>query len=335
MNCPKGAIRSAALLLAAACAACCGAGALGAEKKPPVKKPPAKKPAVVRPRKVQKPSTHQLAQLERQAARFSTAGVVKVIEAGEIKEEKDRPEIEGDNRHSWVTRQYGQRAQRVRCQVLEMLRGPKDTKEIVVLVRHFDYHGVQRLLRDKHPKRRNPKAEEVIKGSSLGVGEKCLMLLAVDENLAPLAGGKGKAYSTVCNPLYGPPAEAVKRVREISARIRKYQNPPAAGQAQLAATARYLKKLESGDYGVRAKAHEALVKIGPPIMKLLEKNARENKDLEVRLRCRKILDDVKPLPGGHSDDWAGNYVIKKVEPKEAGEEKDGKKLEVEALPVVK
>jgi len=324
-----------AILLLLAAFSATGWSSLGrsAEKTPVVKKPPVKESVIVRPRKVQKLSGSQLTQLERQAARYSTAVVVKVIEAGEIKEEKDRPEIEGDQRHSWIARQYGQRAQRVRCQVTEMLRGDKSAKEIAVLVRHFDFYGVQRLLREKHPKRQNPKADDVIKSASLGVGEKCLMLLAVDENLAPLAGGKGKVYSTVYVPLYGPPAEAVKRIREISAKIRTYQSPPAPSKAQLAATARHLRALESSEYAVRAKAHEALVKIGPPIMNLLSKAGRENKDLEVRLRCGKILDDIKPLPGGHPDDWAGKYVIKKVEAKEDGEGEDEAKAEV--LPVVK
>ncbi len=276
-----------------------------------------------KPRPPDKINKQQLAMLEHEAARFSTAAVVKVVAAAKPDDEKAPPQMPQRNPVMWRggARQFAGKAQRVRCEVAEMLRGPEGVKEITVMVRHFDYYGPQRRLRAKNPKKRVFSEEETLKEACFKKGQKYLLLLAVDENLKPDKGARGPVYATVRMPLYGPPAEALKIVREITRKIREYQKPPKPGEKQLAAAGKHLEALKSREYGVRRKAHEALVKLGATVRDLVAGAGKKTADLEVRLRCKKILEDIKPIPGGRPDDWAGDFVIKKVEAAE--EEKDG------------
>jgi hypothetical protein len=278
-------------------------------------------PPKIKPREVPKTNAYQLKQLSTQVARFSTVAVVEVVEAGEMKDDEKRPELPLENRFAFQFRQTGPKVQRVRCKVVQMLRGPAGAKEIEVLFRHPDIRDAQRRL--MAARRRNAGLEEMEKLAAVTAGEKYLVVLAVDPNAGPRDGGKGEVYSTLSTPLFGPPPEAVKAVREMVARIRRYQRPAKPTEKQLAAAAAHIKELESAEFGKRRQAHEALVKLGPEVRDLLERSGRESPDLEVRLRCEKVLDDIKPIPGGQPQDWAGSYVIKKVEAAEEKDEKDG------------
>jgi hypothetical protein len=301
--------------------AACGEAEAETEIKPRVKKVPP--PA-------QKLNDYHRAQRKREVAQFAIAAIVKVIDAGVVFEEKDRPQLPNDNRNSWRMQQFGVRAQRVRCEVVEVMRGLGKVKEIEVLVRHFDFYGAQSRLRNKDPKRQQPKVEDAIAEGACFKGEKYLVLLALDENLKPGKGRKGPVYSTVRVPAYGAAADLTKLYREMGARIRRYQKPATPTREQLAAADKHIKSLESKTYAVREKAHRALLAIGPMLMKHLKATQGKTKDLEVRLRCAKLLDDMKPLPGGRPEDWAGKFIIKKVEEKKEEDEKDEEKKEAAA-----
>ncbi len=273
-------------------------------------------PGAEKARPPDKITKQQLGQLEGQAARFSTAAVVEVILALKAEDEKAAPALPQNNRFGirfGGARQFAGKAQRARCRVVEMLRGPQGVKEITVVLRHFDYYGPRRRLQTKDPKKGAPAEKDILTEASFGKGQKYLVLLVVDENLKPEEGAKGPVYSTVRMPLYGPPAEAVKVVREMARKVREYQKPPKASAKQLADAGKHLEAFKSREFTVRRNAHAALVKLGARVRDLVAATGKKTKDLEVRLRCKKILEDIKPIPGGHADDWAGDYVIKKVE----------------------
>jgi len=252
-------------------------------------------------------------QYRRDVARYAVAAVVKVVEAGVVFEEKNRPQLPQDRNNSWRMQQFGVRAQRVRCEVTESIRGLKENqKQIEILVRHLDIYGAQRRLQRKHPKRQMPELKESIAEAALFPGEKYLVLLAVDENLEPGEGRKGPVYSTMKCPVFGAPGALVKIYRAMASRIRLYSNPPVATGEQLAAAKKHLGSLGSTAYGTRERAHQELLKIGPAIMEFIRAAKVASKDLEVRLRCEKLLDDMKPLPGGSPEEWAGDFVIEKV-----------------------
>ncbi len=273
-------------------------------------------------------------QYESGIARYPVAAIVKVVEAGVIVEDKNRPQFPEDRRHSWRMQQFGVRAQRVRCEVIEPIRGLKKTeKKIEILVRHLDVYSAQRRLRAKDPKRMQPKVEEAVAEAGFFTGEKYLVLLAVDENVKPGKKRKGPVYTTVQYPLFGAPEAMAKIYRAMAGKIRLYQNPPVATKEQLAAAEKHLKSLESTTYVVREQAHEGLLKIGAAITKRLKSELAKTKDLEVRLRCSKLIDDMKPIPGGTEADWAGDFIIKKVEEKQDDEEEEkGGEAVVQPLP---
>ncbi len=280
-----------------------------------------------KPRPPDTVTKRQLPQIERQAARFSTAAVVEVIAAGKAEEEKAGPALPQPNRFGMGVggaRQFGGKAQRIRCRVVDMLRGPQGVKEITVVLRHFDYYGARRRLQQKDPKKRIPAEKDILTEASFQKGQKYLVFLAVDENLKPDKGAKGPVYSTVHKPFYGPPPAVVKAVREMGRKIREYRKPPKATEAQLAEAGKHLEALKSREYTVRSNAHAALVKLGARVRDLVTGTGKKTADLEVRLRCEKILEDIKPIPGGRPEDWAGDFVIKKVEAEEVEEGEDEK-----------
>ncbi|MHC4915012.1 MAG: hypothetical protein ACYTGB_05935 [Planctomycetota bacterium] len=296
-------------------------------------------PLKVKPRSTAQLHKRQIDALEREVARYSTVAVVEVTAAGALEDDENRPELPNEHHFQFRVQQAGQKVQQVLCKVVEVLRGPAEAKQMEVLFRHFDYREVQRRVMEAGGRGR-ATPEEILKHLGAAAGEKYLVMLAVDPNAAPEDGGKGPVYSTLRAPLFGPPAPAVKAVRGMMQRIRTYREPPRASEKQLAAAAAHIKALESAEFGVRKKAHEALVKLGPSVRDLVGRWRRESPDLEVRLRCEKILDDIKPIPGGHPDDWAGKWAIKKIEAAEEkgdeddedGEEKDGEKAAPAVLP---
>jgi hypothetical protein len=300
-----------------ALSACLGAAARGGEEAAGAKRP------------ADKVHGYALQQLGREVGVCGTVAVVEVKSAGKLVEDTDRPEIPGDQRWGWMIQQFGARIQRTRCRVVEMLRGQKGVEELSIAFRHFDYQGTQRRLMQA---RRGQALEEAdfYREVAAKEGEQYLVLLALDENLDPPEGEKGAQYSTLRVPLYGPPAEAVKAVREIVKRIVAYQERGEPTAEQGAAAAGHIEALASPRWEKREKAHRALVEMGPVLAGLLEKTGAETRDLEVRLRCAKILEEIKPMPGGEPGDWAGGAVIRKAQKDEAEDEDpdangDGKK----------
>ena len=256
-----------------------------------------------------------LQQLRLVAAKCSTAVVVEVLEAGEVAQDFAPPITCPVTR----LRSTGQ-LQRVRCKVTELIRGEDGLEEISLLVRHFDLGAASRKLRaaGKPANQDAMWAEAIFKK-----GDVYLLVLVVDENGDPTAGGKGPVYTTLGMPLRGPPSNALHLVRRLSKRIGEYNNPPEPTAEQVVAAEKHLAGLASRDYEVRAAASKELVEIGPAVGGLVGEQLKSTKDLEVRLRCEKILQDMKPVPGGRPDQWAGDFKIEKIEPLEEEEEEAG------------
>ena len=54
-----------------------------------------------------------------------------------------------------------------------------------------------------------------------------------------------------------------------------------------------LKRLASEDFDAREKAYDALVKLGPGAIPKLEARMRESQDMEVRMRCKKAVEEMR------------------------------------------
>jgi len=275
-------------------------------------------PAAPKPKQPMKLNEHMLAPLEREAGICGVIVVAKAVEAGEVGDDKERPGLPNENpMWGFGGNEMGLKAQRVRFEVKEVLRGPKELAApaaLAVMVRHFDFNSARQRLFEADRKGRF-KPEDIVKDAAVKPGEEYLLLLAEDPNLPAEAGGKEPAYSTLRLPLFGPPPEAAEALRKLASRIRAYGAPPALAGAQQQAADAGLKALGSADWAERQKAHKALAALGPAVMALLEEARGKTGDLEVRLRCAAILDEIKPLPGGRPEDWAGDYAIKKIEKK--------------------
>ena len=59
------------------------------------------------------------------------------------------------------------------------------------------------------------------------------------------------------------------------------------------ALAKHLPKLSSDEFGEREAASAAIEKMGPSVIKLLDKEVKANKDTEVRERCRVLVEGLK------------------------------------------
>jgi hypothetical protein len=202
----------------------------------------------------------------------------------------------------------------VRLQVKEVIRGPKPAAELAVTVRHFDFGSAQRRLYEANPKG-TFKPEDVLREGGLKVGEEYLFMLAVDENLAPAEGAAEPGHTTIRLALFGPPPEAVEALRKLVAAIGAWQSPPELGAEQRKAAESHLLALASREFAERQKAHQGLLGIGPAAAKLIGESRTKSADLEVRLRCERLLEEMKPIPGAQPENWAGDLVVRKVEKK--------------------
>jgi hypothetical protein len=166
----------------------------------------------------------------------------------------------------------------------------------------------------------------MFKRAALVAGESYLLVLMPDETAKPAEGEKPPVFSTAMFPAQAPAEDLLGDVRKMVKRIREYQDPPKLTAEQRAAADKHLADLASTDYPARAKANDALLALGPAVRQLLEETGKATTDLEVRERCKVLLDDLKPLPGGRPEDWAGTAAIKKPaeKPDEKAEDaKDG------------
>ncbi|MBI3828559.1 MAG: DUF2950 family protein [Planctomycetes bacterium] len=68
---------------------------------------------------------------------------------------------------------------------------------------------------------------------------------------------------------------------------------PEAKPEEAQAFAKALPKLSSDDFQERENATADIVKLGPGVVKLLEKAAADTKDVEVRQRCKSIADGIR------------------------------------------
>ena len=308
--------------------------ALSAEGGAPVgKDKPAEKP---KPLPLQ---PHLLKQLPMIAARCGTIAVVKVASAGEVKPDENPPSQEQPEvmmlmrMGAWWGGMGGQggQAQRVRCEVVELIRGEAGTKELSVLCRHFDFNSVRNAIwqemraeqKDKRAPIQNPSEEDILKRACLTEGETYLLVLMPDETVAPAAGEKPPVLSTAFLPVQAPSKEVLDELRALVRRIRVYDNPPEMKPGERAAAEKHVADLASADYLVRSKADDALQAMGPVAKAFLEETVKSTKDLEVRERCALILEEIKPLPGATPEDWAGKAAIRKPVEKPEGEA-DGK-----------
>ncbi len=108
-------------------------------------------------------------------------------------------------------------------------------------------------------------------------------------------------------PLADAPEEAVARVEGTLKQIADWEKP-APPPAEIAAGAgKLIAQLGSADYQAREDATKALVAMGLPAKALLDE-ALENQDAEVRERCRKILEAIKPEVLRSAEQAAGAEV---------------------------
>jgi len=262
-------------------------------------------------------------------ARCPTVALVRVLAAGEIRPDENPPP---QDRQELMLLRWGGglsgQALRARVEVAELLRGAGGAKELAVLQRHFDTNAAQQQLwqeAQKAKRQANFTQEDLLKAAALAEGESYLLFLIPDETAAPAKGEKGPVFSTAMFPVGAPGAELLAEMRRMAKRIREYQNPPELSAEQAAAAGRLLAELASTDYAVRAKAHDGLAAMGPAVRKRLEETVKSAKDLEVRERCRLLLEDIKPIPGGEPEDWAGTMIIKKPSEKPEAEDDGGNK----------
>jgi hypothetical protein len=306
----RGALMLAALGLLAA-----GPGRAGEAAKPAEKRPPLPLQG------------HVKNMLPMYMARCPAAALVRVVSAGELQPDENPPAQDQQEMQflRWGGGPAGQ-VLRARCEVVELLRGAAGLKELVVLQRHFDTNAAQQQLWQEAQKaKRQPNftQEDLLKAAALAEGESYLLFLIPDETATPAKGEKGPFFSTAMFPIGAPGAELLAEMRKMAKRIREYQQPPELSAEQAAAAERLLAELAATDYGVRTKANDALAAMGPAVRKLLEAAVKSTKDLETRERCRLLLEDIKPIPGGSPEDWAGTLIIKKPPEKPEGQEDEG------------
>jgi len=272
------------------------------------------------------------------AARCGTAVLAKVLSVGEVKPDEnpppqDQPEIQMLMQMGGWWGGGAVKAQRARCQAVELIRGDPGLKEFTVVCRHFDFNAARQALweearaaaqKEKKNPNMNVTEEDMFKRAALAAGETYLLVLMPDETAATAAGEKPPVFSTAMFPAQAPAEDLLGDVRKMAKRIREYQNPPELTAAQRAAAEKHLADLAAADYPSRAKANDALLALGPAVRQLLEETGKATRDLEVRERCKVLLDDLKPLPGGAPEDWAGTAAIKKPAEKPDEKTEDGK-----------
>ena len=128
----------------------------------------------------------------------------------------------------------------------------------------------------------------------LAQGQRLLLFL---KEVTPAGTGEGRPaerqFVLLDPPMTDAPEEAVARVEGTLKQIADWEKP-APPPAELAAEAgRLIAQLGSADYQARENATKALVARGLPVKALLDE-ALKNPDAEVRERCRKILEAIKP-----------------------------------------
>jgi hypothetical protein len=192
--------------------------------------------------------------------------------------------------------------------VTEVLRGDPGLKQCTVLCRHFDVNAAQQaLMMEARAKKAgfNWNQEEMIKRAALIAEESYLLVLMPDEVAVAAAGEKPPMFSTGFVPVHAGAAELIADVRKLAQRI------PELTPEQRSAAAKHLAELGASGYEARAKASQALLALGPAVRKLVEESSKSSGDLEIQDRCNQIVDDLKPIPGGKPEDWAGKASVRK------------------------
>ncbi|HOX04940.1 MAG TPA: hypothetical protein PK280_00950 [Planctomycetota bacterium] len=316
----------AALCGAAFVAAPALAGEAAAPEKPaeaPAEKPKPKTPLALQPQ--MKPF------LTAGAARCGTVLLVKVAAAGEVKTDEDPPAQDQAGNEAMMRAGMWWGGQlnsvlRLRCEVLEVLRGDAALKECTVLCRHFDINAARMAMiqeaREEAKKKGaaagfNFNQEDMIKRAAPAAGETWLLVLMPDATAKPAAGEKPPHFSTGFLPVQAPAADLLGDIRKLVKSVRDFDRPPELSPDQRAAATRHIAALGSAEYAARAKASQDLMALGLAARKILEETAASSSDPEVRERCALILDDLKPIPGGKPEDWAGTAAVRKSEEKPA------------------
>jgi hypothetical protein len=256
----------------------------------------------------------ELARIRQRAAAMGTVLLVKVQSAGKLDEDKARPQLPDEHPGMWGGGNRIPLCQRVNCSVEEVLLGNTKEREVSIVFRHADINETYNRLRTKAGQNDAVFSDdELLTEASAKPGEVYLVIVAADRNQAPDEGKAGPVYSTVDRPMQEAPPEVVKELRDLAVRIEAWRTPPEPTQEQLTAAARLVVLLASPECAKREQAQTDLLALGPAILKTVQEISEKNSDVEIRLRCAAVYEGLKPIPGGTPDDWAGGYVIEKLD----------------------
>ncbi len=283
-----------------------GPGGYGAEKEDE-KKPKAK------PKQVADPfSNINKEDLRRGIGVSQVTVLVEVLEAGKIADDPARPayfnDYDNSNMIPYYERQYGMALQRVQVKVIESFRGVKKGDILNVAVRHVNITAAMRVM--SRGGIANRQKDPIRKEAKLKLNWKYLLVLSPDKTLKNLAGKTGPVYSTTTTVYSGQTVAAIKLAREFTKRIALFKKKSKPTETQINQARKFLEQLGANELQLRQAAKGSLVKMGLPILDIIEEYGQKTKDLEIRLQCRKIVYEQTPIPGGIPKDWAGDLVIK-------------------------
>jgi hypothetical protein len=127
------------------------------------------------------------------------------------------------------------KAQRARCQAVELIRGDPGLKEFTVVCRHFDFNAARQALweearaaaqKEKKNPNMNVTEEDMFKRAALAPGETYLLVLMPDETAATAAGEKPPVFSTAMFPAQAPAEDLLGDEAPVSSADEGFDREP-------------------------------------------------------------------------------------------------------------
>jgi hypothetical protein len=121
-----------------------------------------------------------------------------------------------------------------------------------------------------------------------------------------------REWSLVEGRLFGEPLEKpLAAAKEALKKIAEWENPPKLSAEDEAAVKKLIAELGSEVFATRENATKALIDKGGAVKPLVEEAAKNSTDAEVKQRCDKILEALKPemLKGPEANAGAGDGIF--------------------------
>jgi hypothetical protein len=270
----------------------------------------------------------QVAQIPAAVGKADLVAVVKVTEiAGPKKDEEEAKDGEKKEEAAPQPRQAilgmgalraGGEEKTVSAEVVEVLRGDKDVKSVKFPVTVFK-QGDKEMMMITVKRERNVGGNKMQWVQSTGVPfplakDKNALVFLKKEGEKKDAEGKvvEREWSLVEGRLFGEPLEKpLAAAKEALKKIAEWENPPKLSAEDEAAVKKLIAELGSEVFATRENATKALIDKGGAVKPLVEEAAKNSTDAEVKQRCDKILEALKPemLKGPEANAGAGDGIF--------------------------